>query len=446
MRRLLLLLAIPLLLGCIGGDDTSTVSTVTRCTPELTDGVVMNDFAAGVPDAYIGEPVTFTMEVENLGSSVATSIKAELTSLGGFERDGEELVKTVTDLDAYVEGAPAPDIADWELNAPASLGTLESKVSTLRGRLDYNYRSTGQADIVYVPTAEWRQRQKTGETYIETNQECSNGPIAISVQPMNPLRAEPGKDGEINLRFVLTDLGDGVVKSATGDLNVIDTLNVEIPADLEPTSDCDLTGTGTMLTASNLKLIGGEKSLSCRLSFTNKAPLRESQYPIQAIATYGYELEETTDVTVYAEARYMELDTGGDQLATLDTEYGLFSDSGPANPITAANPFKKDGSLYVKAMATHNGDSAVTGFETKSYWTASIRNDDSKTYVLKVDEVAATAAADDGDILYVKLVFKTGEPETDSALFDANCTLTLEVSKEGLSASRTIGGIPVSAT
>ncbi|MFH1786759.1 MAG: hypothetical protein ABH829_03875 [archaeon] len=478
MKRLLLLLPL-LVLGCVGG--TSGGGTIQRCEPEVMDGVLINAFSAGIPSAYIGEGITFTMEVENFGSSPASSIAAELTSLGGLDRGTEELVQTISDLDAYVEGAPAPDIADWVLYAPSDIGTLQKKTATVRGRLSYDFVSTGQADVIYMPSDEWRQRQKTGDVGLDSNMECSNGPIAVTVLPLNPLRTDPGASGTVTLRVLVSNDGTGIVKNAAGQIDVVDSVTIDLPDDLHRTSDCDFTGprtNGAILSAHNFRLIGGEKYFSCRLELSN-APLRESRYPITAILNYRYELEQTTNLDILSEATYVSLDTQGDHVDNLlgyiqdGFDYSvlvwdaatstLLPMSSTANPwvIGDANRDPSGNYLVLTVDAAYSGSSNASFFEctagncANSPWSATIRNDDSKTYKLvvnKVEEAAGTTGgmnADDVGPFRVYLDFPVDAfgkvPASTDMIYAKPDKLTMQVSYKGQSASRTVDGIEVDA-
>ncbi|MFH1787037.1 MAG: hypothetical protein ABH829_05315 [archaeon] len=486
MKRYLVLLLPLLALGCIsGGGGGDAMGT---CTPDDVSGVVIQLFQPDVPSILVGEDIVFLMKVENMGDAQATGTEAEITSLGGLtKKAGESLVQSLGDLEEHVEGIEAPAVTEWELKAPADLGTLESQTINVKARLSYDYVSSGQADVVFIPNDEWRQRQKSGDTAIDAGVQCSNAPISVSVIAQNPLRADPEGDGATSVRFTIRNDGDGIIKSIDGDLDVIDSIRVDISdlsSDFEPTADCDFDydDASRVLLAEDLKLINGQKTLSCKFSLVD-APIRETRFPMVANVRYRYFQESEATVMVEAISTYTELNLGKDDAVDLyaggtgyvksikvaGTPYNF---NFMAKRMDGAAPINVDGTsttawqiqdtdeyLVVVAHASFNGITSNETFSNTGIWSASIRNENTKSYpltvhkVLEADDVLSTASpdinADNLGPFLIYLDFPQGEgwPASTSSIYSTTdpATLTIGFTYQGKSASGTITNLYLSS-
>ena len=362
MKKLWLLLAVPLILGCIGGGDEVDFSYVGECLPEVQDGLDVNNFYPDLFDVYSGEDLTLTMELENYGSSEATKIEAELFNLGGFDVEGNTVVR-VGDLEIpEADMPPVTDEADWDIEAPDFTAATTREIE-IGGALSYDYSSIGHAHAVFIPAEEWRNMRADGDTVIDVEQDCSNGPIAVSVQPLR----QPMTDGrEFTVRVVLTNIGGGKTKSEAHDpqLDWIDTVTLTIPDELELGSTCEdfPTVNGNDIESGPIKLVQGmEKTLSCKMKLkTSTQMVRQAKYKIQAKADYRYTVEDTALVQVTEEAHSLTTSIKG-----IPKVLGGDTDS-----------VWETGETYeVTLDPRYDGALNPTAFADIGYWSSSIKND-----------------------------------------------------------------------
>ncbi|MFC1454568.1 hypothetical protein ACFLQI_00560 [Candidatus Undinarchaeota archaeon] len=419
MKRYLLILLPIIALGCISGGDTA--ESATTCVPVDTSGVLIQNFQSDVPNILTGEDIVFLMQVENMGDAQATGVEAEITSLGGLNpKGGVSLVQNVGDLEEKVEGIEAPSVVDWELTSPSDLGTLEKETMSVKARLTYDYVSSGQADVVYVPNDEWRQRQKSGETVIDAGVQCSNAPVSVSVIPQNPLRANPEEDGAVSVRFTIRNEAGGIIKNVEGNLDVVDSIKVDLNSltdDFEPTADCDFEfddeDGARMLYAEDMKLINGQKTLSCKFRLMD-APIRETRFPLVANLEYRYVQEDEADVVVETIAGYTELNLGKDDAEELLNYTKTLNVEGQSDKVefeftartydgtifddvdgTNGTLWNVSGdSLVLIAHAAVNGESLMDTFDETAVWSASIRNQNTKSYPLTIDKIEEADCSD----------------------------------------------------
>lgn len=427
MSKLWLVLAIPLVLGCVseGGDMEDTV--VGQCFPEITSGLEIINFYPDLYEVYSEESgITLTMEVENIGSSEATKIEAELFNLGGFDPD--KTIARLSDMEVPEDDMPpVTDEADWSLTAP-SFGTAASKEVSIGGSLYYDYISRGQASAVFIPSGEWRKMREEGDTWVDVEQDCSNGPVVVSVEPLRqPVSDKNGvATTEFTTRFVIANIGGGKVKSEEHGLDYIDNLIVTLPEYLEVGSVCDLEKTDdydadtkrTLTNKDPIKLTQGmDKTLSCKLRLTSEAPLvRQATHKIEAAADYRYMLERTAALYVTEEAHSLTIKVEDDG-ATGDTKTW------------------SKGSTYTIEVDPRYDGAALDTAETEDGWTATIKNDD--TVALAV----TCTVSDSGEL--VKLVC-TCPSGVDNRYLSKDITLTAKLAHEGKHATARVEEITLS--
>lgn len=414
MNKTWLILIVPLVLGCISGGGDEDTTLVGQCFPELTTGLEINNFYPDLYDVYAGEgDITLTLEVENIGSSEATRVEAELFNLGGFIPD--KTIARISDIEVPEEGMPpVTDEATWDMTAP-EFGTATAKDISVGGVLYYDYTSRGQASAVFVPTEEWRKMRETGATSVDVEQDCSNGPVVVSVEP---LRQPVTDTREFTTRIVVANIGSGKVKSETNGLDTVDRVTVQLPAYLEVGSVCDLTGSGAgaLLTADNIKLVkGNQKVLTCKLAMTAGAPtVRQAKYKIDATADYRYSVERSAAFRVTEEVHTLTIgatDTDANQEWTADG----------ADTYTFELDPKYDGDSIAPLAAA---------------WTWSIKND------VTVADTSITCTPTGSDPVAVSC---TAPALLDSKYKDADnlVTLTVKLEHEGKHATALIDGIEI---
>jgi len=395
MKKLWLVLFVPLILGCIGGGDDDTGTVVGQCIPEIASGLEINNFYPDLYEVYADEGgITLTMEVENVGSSEATKIEAELFNLAGFGSDG--IIARISDMEVPEEDMPVvTDDAIWDLTAP-SFGTATDKEVEVGGALYYDYTSRGQASAIYIPSEEWRKMRQEGTDFVDVEQDCSNGPVVISVEP---LRQPVTDTREFTVRFVIANLGSGKVKSDAHGMDVVDKLTVTLPQYLKVGSTCDLIPVDATATdekdyylgddTNGIKLTKGtQKVLNCKLQMLDTAPtIRQATHKIEALIDYRYSIEDTAPFHVTEQAHTLTL-------AIVGTPATTWSDP--------------DGTAYtLKLDPRYDGKGAdeISDFydvADDANWVASMKNDITAAYDVECDATLV-------DTKYVQLECNTAD-------------------------------------
>lgn len=415
MRRLWILLAIPLILGCIGGGDADI--EFAGCVPDGIEGVILTGFEPDLAQIYSDEDVTLTLEFENLGGSKATGIEAEIMNYAGLELSaGETVVQRISDMEVPEEGMPeVTEEADWTLE-PAGSGSAGTETVSIAAALTYGYTSTGDATVKFIPTAEWRNMRQDGET-VETAQSCSDGPLAVSVEP---LRAPITEDsGEFTTRVVIANIGGG--KVSTGAIDQLGDITLTLPAGFEVGSACDFTETvdATLVASGESLNRNGELVLTCKLMLDTDAVqiIREAEYEVKAVVEYDYIIDTTTSVSITQEA------------STLSMK--LESPTGPTTWYT-------DKALAVKFEPVLGGTEICDDLEAEDF-SVTIKND-----LVKTQDVGTVTKIDCTDgVLELSIGYPAG---ADSKLTKAGelSVLTVDLSHEGKKASMAVDEIQVS--
>src|SRR3989337_4098656 len=88
---LLSLVGLVVLAGCISLPGTTT-------TTGAASGVIIKAFGPDLPEIFSGDPVTFTINVENIGEEDATGVTAKLFGLGTDWTITSTATQTIGDL------------------------------------------------------------------------------------------------------------------------------------------------------------------------------------------------------------------------------------------------------------------------------------------------------------------------------------------------------------
>ncbi|MFQ6020596.1 MAG: hypothetical protein ACE5J4_01085 [Candidatus Aenigmatarchaeota archaeon] len=301
---LITLVAIVLVLGCIGGEEAPT--------PVEGKGLEIIEFAADQSEVYSGRSVRITMEVENQGgykTENETSLvyligsNLNLDDTTGFSwnatSEDETLYKYFNkDMDP---ADPARDIpADrkrfsWRLNAPI-LPQGQSRTDDFIGRIYYEYKTTARGTVWVYSESEYEAARTSGKEIKKSTFTPTQGTISIevSVSPDPPVLIE-GED-TFTMSIKLSNIGGGTIYDRgaidyeTPYLGLtIDDLNW-VNVDVE-SNDLIVTGcTGDQ------EMVGGrDTTLVCDVTLTPPATVKG--YSADITVSYGYYKDSTISVT-----------------------------------------------------------------------------------------------------------------------------------------------------
>ncbi len=437
------LLMILLVFGCTGGGG-EVEPEYSSCSPVASTGLQITAFYPELAEVMTtDEEITFTLETENLGDSKASNIKAEIFNYGGFSVENDKTVDSISDLESYTPDAAFTEQANWVLTPPTDIGTGEPRTYEIKSKLSFDYTSTGEVDVVYIPDTEWRIRRQEGNTLIEDNQQCSSGPVAVSVEPMNPVIAAPGTPKEFTFRVILTNLGEGRVWSSTEGLDKIDRVEVTLQGEITPVkgscTDFNTDTDGKLISHEDepVKLsMGASKILSCKLKLGD-APVREATYPITAKAFYRYVEEDSTEITVTPSSHSLDFTEKTTIVAKNEKDTAITGDW------VLDNDEKHE--LVVTLEPYYDGEFTEDFADTtKSLWEATAVNknmiDAYEFAVVEGYPVVNKDSADkaDGTVTVRFKAKPVGDPPKlpDAKLYDTESTITVKLTYGGIRASR----------
>ncbi len=388
---LIAIIALVVAAGCIGGGETEETLTtnVQSCSPEVIDGVIITDFMPDHIEQRSKDTFFLGLTIQNLGDSKASNIIAELSNVGSLDIAGENKKHRVSDIAAPTEGIEEKDEVFWEVTAP-DITTTEQDL-TVEATLSYDYVTSGEADIVFIPTEDWRIMRQEGETLVDPKQLCTSGPLTVSVEPANPVIGDPGQEKDVRLSIALINNGYGKagnVYSAQYGQYYVDSVELTLPNGVEITDQVDCAPftehSGNTHIANKVYLSTQDtKFLRCRLTITT-TPATKNTYRVKAKAIYRYRLSETTGVTVLPAEHFLKLKPTTDAPATID--------------FSAEN-------LVINTNVSYDGNCLEHETEfndsVKTQWSASIRNDNSGIYPLDFISVAGNCT-DGYDVTFGK--------------------------------------------
>lgn len=379
----LAVIALVVIAGCISGGSEETLTTnVQSCTPAVTDGLVITDFMPDTAGQRSLDTFFLGLKMQNLGDSKASNIIAELSNIGSLNISGEKKKHRVSDVAAPTEGLEEKDEVFWQVTAPDV--TTTSQELRVDATVSYDYVTSGEADIVYIPTEDWRIMSQQGlQDSIDPKQLCTSGPLTVSVEPANPVIADPGqeKDARISIALINNGVGKaGNVYSAQYGQYYVDSVELTLPdgVDVSSMEDCApfTQRSGNVLRADKVYLSTQDtKFLRCRLTLTT-TPATKNTYRVKAKAIYRYMESAETGVTVTPAEHFIRLK--------------------PYTEAPAAINFATD-NLVIGTNITYDGNclERETDFNdsVKTKWTASVRNDNSGIYPLEFVSVKGNCSA-----------------------------------------------------
>jgi len=379
----LAVIALVVIAGCISSGSQETLTTnVQSCTPAITSGLVITDFMPDTASQRSLDSFFLGLKVQNLGNSKASSIIAELSNIGSLNISGEKRQHRISDVAAPTEGIEEKDEVFWQVTAPDVTTTAQNL--NVESTLSYDYVTSGEADIIYIPTEEWRIMSQQGtQEGLDPKQLCTSGPLTVSVEPANPVIADPGQEKDARISIALINNGAGKagnVYSAQFGQYYVDSVELTLPdgVDVGSMDDCApfTQRSGNVLRADKVYLSTQDtKFLRCRLTIPT-TPATKNTYRVKAKAIYRYRESANTGVAVTPAEHFIRLKPYTEAPAALDFATG---------------------SLLIGTNITYDGDclthEADFNDSVKTKWTASIRSDESGIYPLEFVSVTGNCTA-----------------------------------------------------
>jgi hypothetical protein len=287
------LVGIVFLAGCIqlpGGAPTAKAG--------VASGVIVKSFLPDVGEIYSGEPISFTLEVENVGESAATNVRATIYGLGDEWKDECSSKKTQTVDTGTLERAIP------EIKAPGGFGTVVWTCSSPTVKVDTNYVAMARVTYTYTTNVTASIRvynstylkllpRKEMETIYKTP---AVGSIRISKAPVTVSFAGPaatralvdgsGKQG--SLTVLISNVGQGSPYLGTN-MKVpkvkIDNISIE---GVEG-EKCEPSGEITLP-------VSGQRPITCTFNLPSVTEFKDFQFTLQL--SYNYFIDTSTPIKV----------------------------------------------------------------------------------------------------------------------------------------------------
>lgn len=287
---LALLLVVTALSGCVG--QTAGKGT--------TSGVVIESFGPDISEVFSGDPVVFSITVENIGGEDADDVSAKLYGLG-TDWAGPDWVNTANRVKSigYLERSqPEFDVpggvgdAQWDVEAPKDLKV--DNTYTAGVRLYYGYKTTALANIRIYDNGYLRSNPDIAQSVMKSSGVDSftvtNAPVSIELAGVaRPLVYRSDLTGQqATITFLIENVGQGKPYDTTeNDMTVtVETLLVNGAA-------CQGDGQGT----GDYRLPrAGKKSVPC--TFTLPTVDTYTTIPAEIVVGYIYFIDTTSSVKV----------------------------------------------------------------------------------------------------------------------------------------------------
>ncbi len=256
-------------------------------------GLTITNFGAEVTemDATGADVLELILNVQNTGSSVASSINAELFNYGGFIGTTNRSLGQLSPPTDTTPGESRDTV--FALVVPKrDLGITEK--AEFGVHVSYDYESRGSKTVYVLPRDEWKVKHQLGLTGVRKQSQTTIAPIIIGMRSNEPVVVDKYQN-TFTLKMSLENIGNGVVRSKHNKLNVIDAVDLIVPPGLVKADYCDFTGdlegSGGVLTLQDapnrLTLSNGRyKTLVCRFKVVDIE--KENTYDFLATAHYTY--------------------------------------------------------------------------------------------------------------------------------------------------------------
>ena len=297
--------------------STLAILAISGCVQESVtptgNGMAFTDFSASLDSVQGGnKTAAIYMEVENRGG---TAIKHAMGCLIGSNFNGsygqglweistgklcQNNTKNLTQFDP-VNNIPGGALKPrWYLKSPCLAETL-TRTDTFTGRVFYDYDTTASTSAwVYTATELTAAKQRGESIPSSLVVDSTTGPVAISLEAVQPVRAE---DGSFTLKITISNVGEGVVfdSSVIPDWKATDTMPNIAEEKINTfsaviTLPSGVTSTECSSELTNIELRKGQ-SVTKSCDITIPAVTAKKSYPITVKASYGYYIDDTLSIT-----------------------------------------------------------------------------------------------------------------------------------------------------
>ncbi len=295
-----------------------TIVVVSACTgsqPRFeNNGIKITHFSANPDDVSESREVDFELELENVGSTTANNVVAELINARNIWR-GDTSPKDFGSMKPASLGQNAPGDAKiwiWTIKPPDLPEGIVAPLD-IKARVTYDYSSTQAVIVKAINIAQ--------EEILDARGESVSNPITIAQDDFSPLKVsvtkgplpliiDPDDTGDITYRLEITNVGDGwpITFNEVGKI----TGKIDINGPGISSSECSA-GTGDFNSNGATLRSDGKASVICSLAIGRsewqEGP-REDSFLIKIELTYTYFIEKTASVTVRGKAGSSDGSTG----------------------------------------------------------------------------------------------------------------------------------------
>jgi len=188
MKRLLLLLSLFLVFGCLEPTQTCPVSQY------LDQGVAVTYLETDFKEILSGNKIVVSYDITNLGESTAEDITAEIVGPDNFYVLDENVFQDHSIWTLYPPD-PAKCLEGKAISEEITLGSRSGKQTPLDGvpirlKISYKYTSRSWADLIVMSKEEWDKTVQSGERP-RGNQWESAAPVKVKITvPDSPIVPE----------------------------------------------------------------------------------------------------------------------------------------------------------------------------------------------------------------------------------------------------------------
>jgi hypothetical protein len=294
------------LIGLLGlvvvASGCTNTSGGTSVTTTQTQGITVNEFSTFPASSVIeNSQVQLTMGVQNTGGAVAQNVEAQVFNVP-FGQDTNQAWSG--DPPSFTFGELQPP--DTENNIPATPATQTKTVTapnfdqrisvpyTFRAKLDYDYSTTAQTEIVLMGQERFRSTQgSTSQPQVEN----TGGPIQMEVRTRSPIVFYSGSQTQPRFCVIATNEGGGTAYLPGTDPSESSNLD---KVEINPTSSqFSLSAPSSDSNGNQVSLVGG-RGVQCFDIDDTSNPGSNSQLtvPVTLTANYGYQKEVSDSITV----------------------------------------------------------------------------------------------------------------------------------------------------
>jgi hypothetical protein len=304
LKAVMFLAFIVFVTGCIGSSRPVTISS--------GDGLQINEFSADLTDVFSKEGVLLDFEVENVGGTDATDVRAKL--FGGTSgwtistpSSGEHI--NIGGSDGLDPPLPESNVAGefdrkiWSITAP-DLAQGLVQTYDIGVRVSYDYITTSVTQIDMISYDQFDQLRKTNAfTQVNTVTKNSNAPVKIELESLSPVRPKsstsPNVDETVTLK--ISNVGSGVAfaknkdypdTASLGDVSVTIVGSTGLTCDFN--SDGSFTGDGLV----TLKRGFDTVKIPCKFTGTPVVGVPKNTVTVTITAVYSYAIDDFVSIKV----------------------------------------------------------------------------------------------------------------------------------------------------